>query len=38
MCNLYSITTTSSDPLPFFRVMPGVFPHYPAPIVRRRRT
>jgi putative SOS response-associated peptidase YedK len=44
MCNLYSITTNQAAILPLFRVMnryvgnlppiPGVFPDYPAPIVR----
>ena len=44
MCNLYSITTNQAAILNLFRVvnryvgnlapMPGVFPDYPAPIVR----
>ena len=44
MCNLYSITTNQSAIAALFRVMnryvgnlppmPGVFPDYPAPIVR----
>ena len=50
MCNLYSITKAQDAMRALFRVardrtgnlppMPGVFPDYPAPIVRvaRRRT
>src|ERR1700753_156528 len=44
MCNLYSITTNQAAILALFRVvnryvgnlppMPGVFPDYPAPVVR----
>ena len=44
MCNLYSITTNQAAIIALFRVvnryvgnlapMPGVFPDYPAPIVR----
>jgi putative SOS response-associated peptidase YedK len=44
MCNLYSITTNQAAILGLFRVinryvgnlppMPGVFPDYPAPLVR----
>src|SRR5215207_469679 len=44
MCNLYSITTNQSAIAALFRVMnryvgnlapmPGVFPDYPAPVVR----
>ena len=44
MCNLYSITTNQEAIRAFFRVvnryvgnlapMPGVFPDYPAPVVR----
>jgi hypothetical protein len=44
MCNLYSITTNQAAIIAMFRVMnryvgnlapmPGVFPDYPAPIVR----
>ena len=44
MCNLYSITTNQEAILALFRVvnryvgnlppMPGVFPDYPAPVVR----
>ena len=44
MCNLYSITTNQSAVAALFRVMnryvgnlppmPGVFPDYPAPVVR----
>jgi putative SOS response-associated peptidase YedK len=44
MCNLYSITTNQAAIIAFFRVMnryvgnlpptPGVFPDYPAPVVR----
>src|SRR5438309_1295133 len=45
MCNLYSITTNQAAIIALFRVvnryvgnlpaMPGVFPDYPAPIVRK---
>jgi putative SOS response-associated peptidase YedK len=44
MCNLYSITTIQAAIIALFRVvnryvgnlapMPGVFPDYPAPVVR----
>jgi putative SOS response-associated peptidase YedK len=44
MCNLYSITTNQAAIIVLFRVinryvgnlppMPGVFPDYPAPVVR----
>jgi putative SOS response-associated peptidase YedK len=44
MCNLYSITTNQAAIITLFRVMnryvgnlppmPGVFPDYPAPVVR----
>jgi hypothetical protein len=44
MCNLYSITTSQEAVRALFRVinryvgnfppMPGVFPDYPAPVVR----
>jgi putative SOS response-associated peptidase YedK len=44
MCNLYSITTNQAALLALFRAinhnvgnlppMPGVFPDYPAPVVR----
>jgi putative SOS response-associated peptidase YedK len=44
MCNLYSITTNQAAIIALFRVvnryvgnlppMPGVFPDYPAPIIR----
>jgi putative SOS response-associated peptidase YedK len=44
MCNLYSITTNQEAIIRLFRVinryvgnlpsMPGVFPDYPAPVVR----
>jgi hypothetical protein len=44
MCNLYSITTNQAAILALFRVvnryvgnlqpMPGVFPDYPAPVIR----
>jgi len=44
MCNLYSITTNQAAILGLFRVinryvgnlppMPGVFPDYPAPVIR----
>ena len=46
MCNLYSITTNQAAIIALFRVvnryvgnlapMPGVFPDYPAPVVRQR--
>ena len=46
MCNLYSITTNQAAIIALFRVinryvgnlppMPGVFPDYPAPVVRSR--
>jgi putative SOS response-associated peptidase YedK len=45
MCNLYSITTNQAAIIAVFRVinryvgnlppMPGVFPDYPAPVVRK---
>jgi putative SOS response-associated peptidase YedK len=48
MCNLYSITTNQAAIIALFRVvnryvgnlppMPGVFPDYPAPIVRNAGT
>jgi len=48
MCNLYSITTNQEAIRTLFRVinryvgnlapMPGVFPDYPAPVVRNART
>ena len=48
MCNLYSITTNQAAILALFRVvnryvgnlapMPGVFPDYPAPVVRNMDT
>jgi hypothetical protein len=48
MSNLYSITTNQAAIIALFRVMnrcvgnlppmPGVFPDYPAPVVRRTRT
>jgi putative SOS response-associated peptidase YedK len=44
MCNLYSVTTNQAAIIALFRVtrryvgnlppMPGVFPDYPAPVVR----
>jgi putative SOS response-associated peptidase YedK len=44
MCNLYNITTNQAAVIALFRVvnryvgnlppMPGVFPDYPAPVVR----
>jgi putative SOS response-associated peptidase YedK len=44
MCNLYSITTNQASIIALFRVinryvgnlapMPGVFPDYPAPVIR----
>ena len=44
MCNLYSITTNQAAIIGLFRVidryvgnlapMPGVFPNYPAPVIR----
>jgi len=44
MCNLYSITTNQAAIIELFRVinryvgnlppMPGVFPDYPAPVIR----
>ena len=44
MCNLYSITTNQAAIIRLFRVvnryvgnlapMPGVFPDYPAPVIR----
>ncbi|MFY9954118.1 SOS response-associated peptidase family protein, partial [Bradyrhizobium sp.] len=47
MCNLYSITTNQAAIISLFRVinryvgnlppMPGVFPDYPAPVVRNDR-
>ena len=48
MCNLYSITTNQAAITALFRVinryvgnlapMPGVFPNYPAPVVRNTET
>jgi putative SOS response-associated peptidase YedK len=48
MCNLYSITTNQAAIAALFRVinryvgnlppMPGVFPDYPAPVVRNTGT
>jgi putative SOS response-associated peptidase YedK len=48
MCNLYSITTNQAVIIALFRVinryvgnqppMPGVFPDYPAPVVRNTDT
>jgi putative SOS response-associated peptidase YedK len=48
MCNLYSITTNQAAIIALFRVvnryvgnlppMPGVFPDYPAPVVRKTET
>ena len=48
MCNLYSITTNQEAIRALFRVvnryvgnlapMPGVFPDYPAPVVRNAGT
>ena len=48
MCNLYSITTNQAATTALFRVlnryvgnlppMPGVFPDYPAPVVRNAGT
>ena len=48
MCNLYSITTNQAAIAALFRVvnryvgnlapMPGVFPDYPAPVVRKHGT
>jgi putative SOS response-associated peptidase YedK len=48
MCNLYSITTNQAAIIALFRVvnryvgnlppMPGVFPDFPAPVVRNVRT
>jgi putative SOS response-associated peptidase YedK len=47
MCNLYSITTNQAAIIALFRVinryvgnlppMPGVFPDYPAPVVRNNQ-
>src|SRR5437667_3986097 len=47
ICNLYSITTNQAAIIALFRVinryvgnlapMPGVFPDYPAPVVRNAR-
>jgi hypothetical protein len=44
MCNLYSITTNQAASIALFRVinryvgnlpsLPGVFPDYPAPVIR----
>src|SRR3954452_24322022 len=44
MCNLYSVTTNQAAIIALFRVinryvgnlppMPGVFPNYPAPVIR----
>jgi putative SOS response-associated peptidase YedK len=48
MCNLYSITTNQAAIIAMFRVinryignlppMPGVFPDYPAPVIRNTDT
>jgi hypothetical protein len=48
MCNLYSITTNQAAIIALFRVinryvgnlppMPGVFPDYPAPVIRNTET
>jgi len=48
VCNLYSITTNQAAIIALFRVMnryvgnlppmPGVFPDYPAPVVRNAGT
>jgi hypothetical protein len=48
MCNLYSITTNQAAIAALFRVvnryvgnlapMPGVFPDYPAPVIRNTKT
>jgi putative SOS response-associated peptidase YedK len=48
MCNLYSITTNQAAIIALFQVinryvgnlppMPGVFPDYPAPVVRNAAT
>ena len=48
MCNLYSITTNQAAIIAVFRVvnryvgnlapMPGVFPDYPAPVIRNTDT
>ena len=48
MCNLYSITTNQAAIIALFRVvnryvgnlapMPGVFPDYPAPVIRNNGT
>ena len=48
MCNLYSITTNQAAIIALFRVinryvgnlapMPGVFPDYPAPVIRNNCT
>ena len=48
MCNLYSITTNQAAIAALFRVvnryvgnlapMPGVFPDYPAPVIRNSGT
>ena len=48
MCNLYSITTNQAAIIALFRVinryvgnlapMPGVFPDYPAPVIRNTGT
>src|SRR6202158_6391763 len=48
LCNLYSITTNQAAIIALFRVMnqyagnlppmPGVFPDYPAPVVRNTST
>lgn len=48
MCNFYSITTNQAAILALFRVvnryvgnvaqMPGVFPDYPAPVIRNTDT
>ena len=48
VCNLYSITTNQAAIIALFRVinryvgnlapMPGVFPDYPAPVIRNTET
>ena len=49
MCNLYSITTNQAAIIALFRVinryvgslpppMPGIFPDYPAPVIRNTDT
>jgi putative SOS response-associated peptidase YedK len=48
MCNLYSITTNQAAIIALFRLinryvgnlapMPGVFPNYPAPVIRNTQS